>query len=548
MMVREKGIDKDILAGIVEDVFGMMVRKRFGQEAKFDVIVNMDKGDIEIFLEREVVETVEDPTAQIDLPTARELSGEQLELGEDFVEVVPLQSFGRRLVVSAKQNLNQRIKEIERELIYNEYSNTLGDIIVGEIYQIRRNEILINHNRNELVLPKSEQILKERYKKGDTIRAAVKEVRKNSGNPVVIVSRADPQFLTKLFELEIPEIYDGIIEIKRIAREPGERAKVAVESHDDRIDAVGACVGMKGVRIHTIVRELNNENIDVINFTEDHQMFIQRALAPAKLKSLELDKETKTANVLVTADQVSLAIGKNGQNIRLASRLTGYEINLIKEGAEDEYDIELIDFKPELGEEIYLKLIEAGLETAKDVITAKLDDLLAIEGLTEEKITEIREMMKKDLEEAEVEEEEDVALPVPVAEKPAGETEAAGEGETPSAGEATNEEKEPVSEEVKEGDSTEEHPGTPPTEEAEDAGEEKSLEEPAAAEAEDAGEEKSLKEPAAAEAEDAGEEKSLEEPAVAEAEEETADEPLPEQGESQNLEEEDSKEKKPEKS
>ncbi|MGB2959462.1 MAG: transcription termination factor NusA, partial [Bacteroidota bacterium] len=350
-MVREKGIDKDILAGIVEDVFGMMVRKRFGQEAKFDVVVNMDKGDIEIFLEREVVETVEDPTTQIDLPTAKELSGEELEIGEDFVEVVPLQSFGRRLVVSAKQNLNQRIKEIERELIYNEYSNTMGDIIVGEIYQIRRNEILINHNRNELVLPKSEQILKERYKKGDTIRAIVKEVRKNSGNPVVVVSRADPHFLSKLFELEIPEIYDGIIEIKRIAREPGERAKVAVESHDDRIDAVGACVGMKGVRIHTIVRELNNENIDVINFTEDHQMFIQRALAPAKLKSLELDKETRTANVLVSADQVSLAIGKNGQNIRLASRLTEYEINLIKEGAEDEYDIELVDFKPELGEE-----------------------------------------------------------------------------------------------------------------------------------------------------------------------------------------------------
>ncbi|MGB6033336.1 MAG: transcription termination/antitermination protein NusA, partial [Bacteroidota bacterium] len=245
-MVREKGIDKDILAGIVEDVFGMMVRKRFGQEAKFDVVVNMDKGDIEIFLEREVVETVEDPTTQIDLPTAKELSGEELEIGEDFVEVVPLQSFGRRLVVSAKQNLNQRIKEIERELIYNEYSNTMGDIIVGEIYQIRRNEILINHNRNELVLPKSEQILKERYKKGDTIRAIVKEVRKNSGNPVVVVSRADPHFLSKLFELEIPEIYDGIIEIKRIAREPGERAKVAVESHDDRIDAVGACVGMKG--------------------------------------------------------------------------------------------------------------------------------------------------------------------------------------------------------------------------------------------------------------------------------------------------------------
>jgi transcription termination/antitermination protein NusA len=406
-MVRDKGIDRDILAGVVEDVFAMMVRKKYGQEAKFDVIVNMDKGDIEIFLEREVVETVEDPTRQIDRETAREQSGEELEVGEDYVEVIPLATFGRRLVVSAKQNLNQRIKEIERELIYNEYSNAIGEIIVGEIYQIRRNEILINHNRNELVIPKQEQILKERYKKGDTIRAVVKEVRKNSGNPVVIVSRADPKFLEKLFELEIPEIYDGIIEIKRIAREPGERAKVAVESHDDRIDAVGACVGMKGVRIHTIVRELNNENIDVINYVETPELFIQRALAPAKLKSVEVSNETKTANVVVAADQVSLAIGRNGQNIRLASKLTGYEINLIKEGGEDEYDIELIDFREELGEEMYMKLINAGMDTAKDVLNAKLDDLLAVEGLDEEKIRAMREMLAKDLAEAEVEEDEE---------------------------------------------------------------------------------------------------------------------------------------------
>jgi N utilization substance protein A len=406
-MVREKGIDRDILSGIVEDVFSMMVRKKYGQDAKFDVVVNMEKGDIEIFFEREVVETVENPVTQIDVQTAREISGEELNVGEDFVEVIPLATFGRRLVVSAKQNLNQRIKEIERENIYNEYSNTIGDIVVGEIYQIRRNEILINHNRNELLLPKSEQIFKERYKKGDTIRAVVKEVRKNAGNPVVIVSRADPKFLSKLFELEIPEIYDGIIEIKQIAREPGERAKVAVESHDDRIDAVGACVGMKGVRIHTIVRELNNENIDVINYTEEPTIFIQRALAPAKLKSIELNVEAKTANVLVDAEQVSLAIGRNGQNIRLASKLTGYEINLIKEGGDDEYDIELVDFKEELGEDLYFKLIGADLETAKDVINAKLDTLLAIEGLTEEKIHEIREMMKRDLEEAEVEDEEE---------------------------------------------------------------------------------------------------------------------------------------------
>lgn len=407
-MVREKGIDKDILAGIVEDVFSMMVRKKYGQEAKFDVVVNMDKGDIEIFYERTVVDVVEDPITQIDKAAAKEITGEDLDVGEDCVEVVPLETFGRRLVVSAKQNLNQRIKEIEREIVYNEYSNTVGDIVVGEIYQIRRNEILINHNRNELVLPKSEQIFKERYKKGDTIRAVIKEVRKNSGNPVVIVSRADSKFLAKLFEMEIPEIYDGIIEIKNIAREPGERAKVAVESHDDRIDAVGACVGMKGVRIHTIVRELNNENIDVINFSDQPEVFIQRSLAPSKLKSVQINKETKTADVVVGADQVSLAIGRNGQNIRLASKLTGFEINLIKEGGEeDEYDIELIDFREELGEELYMKLINAKLDTAKEVIEADDELLLGIEGLTKEKIDEIREMMRRDLEEAEVEEEEE---------------------------------------------------------------------------------------------------------------------------------------------
>lgn len=406
-MVREKGIDKDMLAGIVEEVFSMMVKKKYGQDVNFSVVVNMDKGDIEIFRIREVVEKVENPVTQIDVETARELSGEDMPVGEEYAEVVDLSSFGRRLIVSAKQTLNQKIKEIERENIFNEYSNAIGEIVVGEIYQIRRDEILINHNKNELILPKKEQILKERYKKGESIRAVIKEVKKNGGTPAVIVSRADPQFLIKLFEMEIPEIYDGIIEIKAIAREPGERAKVAVESHDDRIDAVGACVGMKGVRIHTIVRELNNENIDVINYSDQPAVFIQRSLAPAKLKGIEVDEQTKTANVIVSHDQVSLAIGRNGQNIRLASKLTGYEINLIKEGGEEEYDIDLADFKEELGEDLYQKLIEKGLETATDVINAKLDTLLEIEGITQDKVKELREMMQRGLEEAEVEEDEE---------------------------------------------------------------------------------------------------------------------------------------------
>jgi N utilization substance protein A len=410
-MVRDKGIDKDILVGIVEDVFSMMVRKRFGQDAKFDVVVNMEKGDIEIFLEREIVETVENPVTQVSVEEARRLSGDDLEVGEDYVEVIPLSAFGRRLVISAKQNLNQRIKEIEREQIFNEYSNAIGDIIVGEIYQTRRNEVLISHNRNELLLPRSEQIAKEHYKKGDTVRAVVKEVRRNSGTPVVVVSRSDPKFLSKLFELEIPEIYDGIIEIKRIAREPGERAKVAVESHDDRIDAVGACVGMKGVRIHTIVRELNNENIDVISYSDDPITFIARSLAPAKLKSIELHEEAKTASVLVAQEQVSLAIGRNGQNIRLASKLTGYELNLVKEGGEEEYDMDLTEFEEELGGELIGYLENAGLKSARDVLEATMDAMLSVDGMTEERVAEIRAMLQKELEEAEVEEEETTESP-----------------------------------------------------------------------------------------------------------------------------------------
>lgn len=403
-LVREKSIDKDILAGIVEDIFGMMVRKKYGQDAKFDVVVNMDKGDIEIYLEREVVEHVENPNLQIDVETARKLSGEELQVGDDYVEIIPLAQFGRRLITTAKQNFTQRLKEIEKELIYNEYSNSIGEIVVGEVYQIRNNDLLIMHNKNELLLPRSEQIPKERFKKGDTVRGIVKEVRKNTSGPMVIISRTDPRFLERLFELEIPEVYDGIIEIKSIAREPGERAKVAVESSDDRIDAVGACVGMKGVRIHAIVRELNNENIDVINYSDEPVVFITRALAPAKLKNVELDQENKKAIVTVTEDQVSMAIGKGGQNIRLASRLTGYDIQLVKEGSE--YDIDLEEFKSDLGEDVYHAFVEAGYETAKEIIDADISELVEETGIEEEKIIEIVSLIKREYEEAEVEEDE----------------------------------------------------------------------------------------------------------------------------------------------
>ncbi|MCX6121451.1 MAG: transcription termination factor NusA [Ignavibacteriales bacterium] len=409
-MAREKGIDKDILIGIVEDIFGMMVKKKYGPNVKYDVVVNMDKGDIEIYLEKEVVEVVEDPSTQISVADAQKKSGDNLVAGEEFVEIVPLADFGRRLVISAKQNLNQRIKEIEREAIFNEYTNSIGEIVVGEIYQIRKGkgEILVMHNKNELLLPRNEQIYKERYKKGDTIRAIVKEVRKGAGNPTVVISRTDPAFLMRLFEIEIPEVYDGIIEIKRIAREPGDRAKVAVLSHDERIDAVGACVGMKGVRIHAIVRELNNENIDVINYSEDPMVFIQRALAPAKLKEIQMDKDNKKAIINVANDQVSLAIGKGGQNVRLASKLTGYELNVQKEGGEEEeYDMDLSEFREELGDVLFHKFFDENYKSVRDIIQTSKEDLVNTLGIEPEKVDEILTMLKKGFEEAEIEVDEE---------------------------------------------------------------------------------------------------------------------------------------------
>jgi N utilization substance protein A len=402
-MVREKGIDKDVLGGILEEIFGLLVKKKFGEEAKFDVVVNMDRGDIEIFLEREIVDVVEDPNKQISLADVNKKGNDDdLEVGEDFVEKIELATLGRRLVVLAKQSLNQKIRELEKEIIYNEYNELLGEIVVGDIYQIRKNDILVNHNKNELILPRNEQIPFEKYKKGETIRAIVKEVRKGNSGPVIVISRSDNMFLRRLFEIEIPEIYDGIIEIKSIAREPGERAKIAVESQDTRIDAVGACVGMKGVRIHAIVRELNNENIDVVNYSDDPILFIQKSLAPAKLKKIELDEEEKKAIVTADSDQVSLIVGRNGVNIRLAMKLTGYDIEILREEKpfeEYEEDIELIDLKEELGVEVYEILINHRYDTAIEVLTAGPEKLKEIEEFDEAKIEEILEIIKSQFEE-----------------------------------------------------------------------------------------------------------------------------------------------------
>ncbi len=328
-MVKDKKIDRDLLESIIKEVFGMMIKKKYGQNANYDVIVNMDKGDIEMYLSKAVVEEVADPETEITLAEANERSGEELEVGDDYTEVLDYVTFGRRHIVNLKQNLNQKIREVEKEIIYNDYKDLVGEIVVGEIYQIKPHSILLIHNGHEIQFPKGEQIPKERYKKGESIRVYVKEVsKKTSGPPSIIVSRAADDFLKKLFELEIPEIYDGVIEIKGIAREPGERAKVAVYSYDDRIDAVGACVGMKGIRIHSIVRELANENIDVINYSDDIGLYIARALAPAKLKDIYLDKANKVAKIVADEDQISLVIGKNGQNIKLASKLTDYEIDV----------------------------------------------------------------------------------------------------------------------------------------------------------------------------------------------------------------------------
>ncbi|MFI5200787.1 MAG: transcription termination factor NusA [Candidatus Kapaibacterium sp.] len=401
-MVREKGIDRDILMSVIEETFALMIRKKYGMDAKFDLVMNMDKGDIEIYLEKTVVEKVENPAIEITPAEALQKSGEELDPGDEYVEIINMgKDFGRRLIVTAKQNLNQRIREIEKDNVFNEYSQLVGEIISGEVYQIRQGDLFVIHNRRELLLPKQEQIQRERWRKGDTIRAIVKDVRRGAptSSPTVLLSRSDPRFLERLMEIEIPEIYDGIILIKGVAREPGERAKVAVETTDDRVDPVGACVGMKGVRIHSIVRELANENIDIIPWSPDPVQFLGRALSPAKLIEIELNEESKTATVLVSDDQVSLAIGKQGQNVRLASRLTGYQINLVKE-ARDEEDIELIDFREEIGADLYNELIRSRIDTAKEFLAAPREMLLRIPGMTPERLEEIRRILEREFAQA----------------------------------------------------------------------------------------------------------------------------------------------------
>jgi N utilization substance protein A len=402
-MAREKSIDRDLLQGIVEETLSAMVKKKYGLEANFDIIVNMEKGDIEIYLMREIVEEVENPETQISAEEVREVTGDDPEIGDEHIEEITLEniadSFGRRLIAQAIQNLNQRIRDVDKDNIYEEYAKRVGEVIIGEIYQVRPNNILVMHNKVEMRLPREEQIPTERLKKNQQVKAILKEVRRSGGAtglPDLILSRADDSFMARLFEQEIPEIYDGIIEIRAIAREPGERAKVAVTSFDERVDPVGACVGMKGIRIHSIVRELGNENIDIIEFTDDARLFIARALSPAKVRDVQISEDGRQATVVVPDDQVSLAIGKQGQNVRLASKLTGYSLSLVKEGAED---IELVEFRDEIGRDIFEQLVRAGIETAREFLEADPTVLLGI--IPKEKIVRIRTIMMEEFEERE---------------------------------------------------------------------------------------------------------------------------------------------------
>ena len=397
---RTKNIDRATMMGVLEDVFRSMIRKRYGNDENFQVIVNVDKGDIQAFRERVIVEDgeVEDESRQITLSEALKIDADY-DIGDDLAEEVSFLEFGRIVVTTAKQTLMQRIKELEKTSVYTQYKELQGEIIVGEVYQVWRNEILVLHDNTELSIPRDHQIPKDRYKKGDTIRAVVDQVEMVNGNPYIVISRTSPVFLERLFEQEVPEIYDGLITIRKIVREPGERAKVAVESYDDRIDPVGACVGMKGARIHGIVRELRNENIDVINFTSNEQLFIQRALSPAKITSIDLRETNKKARVYLKADQVSLAIGKNGLNIKLASRLTGYDIDVFREDEVDEDDVELDEFSDEIEQWILDELKEIGLDTAKSVLRLSIDDIERRTDLDRETIVDVVEVLKQEFEE-----------------------------------------------------------------------------------------------------------------------------------------------------
>ena len=393
-----KNIDKSTMIGVLEDVFRHALQKQYETDENFDVIINPEKGDLEIWRNRTIVEddAVENPHQQISLSEARRMD-ETYEVGEEVADEIKLESFGRRAVLSLRQNLASRILDLEKANLYAKYSEKVGEIINGEVYQVWKKEILVvDDDDNELVLPRSEQIPSDFFRKGDTIRAIVSRVEMKNNTPVIILSRTAPEFLERLFEQEVPEIFDGLITIKKIVRIPGERAKVAVESYDERIDPVGACVGMKGSRIYSIVRELKNENIDVVNYTSNTQLLIQRALNPAKISSITLDEEKKTASVYLKPSEVSLAIGKGGLNIRLANMLTGYDIDVYREVEEE--DVALEEFSDEIDQWIIDALKNIGCDTAKSVLELSIDELAKRTDLEEETVREVVNILKSEFE------------------------------------------------------------------------------------------------------------------------------------------------------
>ncbi|GAB1448007.1 MAG: transcription termination factor NusA [Bacteroidetes bacterium] len=396
-----KNIDRATMQRVLEDVFRGMLRKKFNSDDNFDVIINDKSGDLEIWHNRTIVHDgeVEDPNTQIAYKDALKIEPD-FEIGEEVTaEVDILKEFGRRAVLSARQTLLSKILELEKDELYKKYKDRVGEIITGEVYQIWKKEIMVlDDEGNELVLPKAEMIPADHYKKGDPIRAVVLKVEMHNGTPRIVLSRTSPVFLERLFEQEVPEIIDGLISIKKIVREPGERAKVAVESYDDRIDPVGACVGMKGSRIHGIVRELRNENIDVINFTANPSLLVQRALSPAKISAIKIEEDRKRVAVTIKADQVSLAIGKGGHNIKLAGKLAGYEIDVYRETEQEEEDIDLDEFSDEIDSWILDELKAIGCDTAKSVLALPIEDLVRRTELEEETVLEVRRILEAEFE------------------------------------------------------------------------------------------------------------------------------------------------------
>ena len=396
-----KRIDKQTFINVLEDSFRNVIAKMYGTDANYDVIINPDKGDLEIYRNRLVMEDddVANPETQISLSEARETDPE-IEVGEDFTDKVDMQSFGRRMILNLRQTLASKILELQKENLYLKYSEMMGQVVTGELYQVWKKEmLLLDEEGNEMYLPKQNQIPTDYYRKGEMVRAVVVQVDNKNQNPKIILSRTSPLFLQRLFEQEVPEVKEGLIAIKKIARIPGERAKVAVETFDDRIDPVGACVGVKGARIHGIVRELRNENIDVINYTSNLNLYIQRALAPAKISSMEIDEENKSAKVYLQPDEVSLAIGKGGYNIKLASMLTGYEIDVYREMSEQDYDdIYLDEFNDEIDQWVLDAFKAVGYDTAKDVLSAGKEKLLEQTDLEEETIDDVLAILKAEFE------------------------------------------------------------------------------------------------------------------------------------------------------